>query len=102
LLNLLMEERALGELARITARLSATLFVAALFAFAARQRVSTRVAVRLFVAFLAAHAIHFSIVFVLAYAWRELPSSRRVFSDDRSGFALRRSRRGCDPQASSQ
>lgn len=63
-----MDQRALGELARITARLSATLFVAALFAFAARQRVSRRVAVRLFAAFLAAHAIHFSIVFLLAYA----------------------------------
>lgn len=63
-----MDERTLGELARITARLSATLFVAALFAFAARQRVSTRIAVRLFAAFLAAHGIHFSIVFLLAYA----------------------------------
>ncbi len=63
-----MDERALGELARITARLSATLFVAALLAFATRQRLSTRVAVRVFAAFVAAHAIHFSIVFLLAYA----------------------------------
>src|SRR4029453_11921699 len=62
-----MDEPALRELARITARLSATLFVAALFAFAARRRVSPRVPVRLFAAFLAAHAVHFSIVLLLAY-----------------------------------
>jgi hypothetical protein len=62
-----MDEAALRELARITARLSATLFVAALFAFAARRRILPRVAVRLFAAFLAAHAVHFSIVLLLAY-----------------------------------
>jgi energy-converting hydrogenase Eha subunit C len=62
-----MDEPALRELARITARLSATLFVAALFAFAARRRVSPRAAVRLFAAFLAVHVVHFSIVLLLAY-----------------------------------
>lgn len=63
-----MDEPALRELARITARLSVTLFVAALFAVAARQRVSPRVAVRVFAAFLVAHAVHFSIVLLLACA----------------------------------
>ena len=63
-----MNEPALRELTRITARFSATLFAAALFAFAARRRVSAPVALRLFAAFLAAHAVHFSIVFLLAYA----------------------------------
>jgi energy-converting hydrogenase Eha subunit C len=67
-LDLLTSEPVLRELARITARLSATLFVGALFAFAARRRVSPRVAARLFAAFLAAHAVHFSIVLLLAYA----------------------------------
>jgi energy-converting hydrogenase Eha subunit C len=66
-LDLLMDEPALRELARITARLSATLFVASLFAFAARRRVSPRVPVRLFAAFLASHGVHFSIVLLLAY-----------------------------------
>jgi hypothetical protein len=63
-----MDEPALRELARITARLSATLFAAALFGFAARRRVSPRVAVRVFAAFLVTHAVHFSIVLLLAYA----------------------------------
>src|SRR5262245_65953525 len=63
-----MNEPALRELTRITARFSATLFAAALLGFAARRRVSSLVAVRLFAAFLAAHAVHFSIVFMLAYA----------------------------------
>jgi hypothetical protein len=67
-LDVLMDEAVLRELARITARLSVTLFVAALFAFAARHRVSPRAAVRVFVAFLVAHAVHFSIVLLLAYA----------------------------------
>ena len=62
-----MDEPALREFARITARLSATLFVATLFAFAARRRVSPRAAVRLFAAFLAVHVVHFSIVLLLAY-----------------------------------
>ena len=52
----------------MTARFSATLFTAALFAFAASRRISPPVALRLFAAFLAAHAVHFSIVFMLAYA----------------------------------
>jgi len=63
-----VNEPVLRELTRITARFSATLFAAALFAFAARRRVSAPVAARLFVAFIAAHAVHFSIVFMLAYA----------------------------------
>ena len=63
-----MDEPVLREFARLTARLSATLFVAALFAFAGGRRVSPGVAVRLFAAFLAAHAVHFSIVLLLAYA----------------------------------
>jgi hypothetical protein len=62
-----MTEPVLRELTRITARFSATLFAAALFAFAARRRVLSPVALRLFAAFLAAHAVHFSIVFMLAY-----------------------------------
>lgn len=63
-----MDEPVLRELTRITARISATLFAAALLTFAARQRVSARVAVRVFAAFIAAHAVHFSAVFLLAYA----------------------------------
>ena len=63
-----MDEPVLSELTRITARISATVFAAALLAFAARRRVQTRLAVRLFAAFIAAHAIHFSAVFLLAYA----------------------------------
>jgi hypothetical protein len=63
-----MNEAALGELARITARVSAASFATALFGFAARRRLSRRVPVRLFGAFLAAHAIHFTIVFLLGYA----------------------------------
>ena len=62
-----MDEPALRELARITARISVTIFVAALFAFGARRRVSPRAAVRLFAAFIAAHAIHFAVVLTLAY-----------------------------------
>jgi energy-converting hydrogenase Eha subunit C len=64
---LLMDEPTLRELARITARLSVTLFAAALIAFGARTRVSPRVALRLFAVFLVAHAVHFSIVLLLAY-----------------------------------
>src|SRR3954451_24285970 len=61
-----MNEPVLRELARITARCSVTLFIAALFAFASRRR--PRVAAAYFSAFLAAHAVHFSIVLLLAYA----------------------------------
>jgi hypothetical protein len=60
-----MDEPTLREMARLTARFSATLFVAALFAFAGRRR--PRVTSRLFASFLVAHAVHFSIVLLLAY-----------------------------------
>ena len=64
---MLMDEPTLRALVRWTARLSAALFVVALFAFAARRRMSSHVAVRLFLAFVAAHAVHFSVVFLLAW-----------------------------------
>lgn len=63
-----MDQRTLLELTRITARISVTLFVAALFAVGARRRLAPRAALRLFGAFLVAHGIHFSMVFLLAYA----------------------------------
>ena len=63
-----MDQRTLLELTRITARVSATLFVAALFAVGATRLVTQRVAMRVFGTFVFAHLVHFSIVFLLAYA----------------------------------
>jgi hypothetical protein len=63
-----MDQRTLFEVARITARISTALFVAALFACGVGRRVAPGRAARLFLAFLFAHAVHFSIVLLLAYA----------------------------------
>ena len=63
-----MDQTSVLELTRITARISATLFVAALFVVGAWRRVPQRVALRIFGTFVFAHVVHFSMVFLLAYA----------------------------------